>query len=161
MALPLALLGSGLSGAVSGCANDGGGQGDTCERIGGSVTDGATIGGIDYRVIGGFGGQGEGTSLQIAPEGTFTRQTRARGLEQGRLDRTALDDLVGKARAAQFPTLCQIYPCADCADDYVHDVSVEFDRNTYTVKASMLATPPGRLAAMIEALQAIVDRPLP
>ena len=153
---------------VSGCGShgsdhrDGGNQGSACALIGGGrVTDSSTVGEIDYRVLGGFSGTGAGTSLQIKPDGTLTRTTQQRGTEQGQLDQATLDDLAGKARTAQFPTLCAIYPCTSCGDDYVYDVSAQIDETTYTVLASSFAPPlPARLETLIEALQALVTRPL-
>lgn len=123
---------------------------------------GTPLGGIDYRVTGGFSGQGDGTSLQITSDGAVTRHTTKGGTERGQLDATTLDHLASTARAAQLPTLCTMYPCAGCGDDYVHDVSIRFDGSTYKVQASGLAQPlPDRLQAVITALQQIVGRPLP
>ena len=161
-----------LLGAVGGCGGGRGGGSDgnqdsppgaACEPLdGGVVPDGATIGQIAYRVIGGFSAGGDGTSLQIKPDGTLTRTTSQRGTEHGQLDPATLDDLVGKARAAQLPTLCLMYSCAGCGDAYSYDVSVQIDGVTHSVQASMLASPlPDRLQAVLEALQAIVMRPLP
>lgn len=150
-----------LVGTAAGCSDGGGDpQEGACEPTGGVVAPGAQVGGIDYEVSGGLSGEGDGTSLQIAPDGAFTRHTMQRGTEQGRLDQATLDDLTGRARAAQFPTLCAIYGSA-AADELFHDVSVQFDASTYTVMVSQFATPPDRLQGLIEALQAIVDRPLP
>lgn len=171
MVAPLGLL----IGVVGGCGSGRGGGSDrgddnqnsspwlACEPLdGGLVPDGATIGEIGYQVVGGLSGGGDGTSLQIKPDGTLTRTTTQRGTEHGQLDPATLDDLVGKARAAQLPTLCAIYSCASCGDEYSYDVSVQIDGITHTVQASMLATPlPDPLQAIIEALQAIVMRPLP
>jgi hypothetical protein len=167
----IALLGL-LLGVVGGCGGGRGGGSDgsqdsapgaVCDPLdGGLVPDGATIGQITYRVIGGIIGGGDGTSLQIKPDGTLTRTTSQRGTEHGQLDPATLDDLVGKARAAQLPTLCLMYSCAGCGDMYSYEVSVQIDGITHTVQASMLADPlPDRLKAIIEALQAIVMRPLP
>lgn len=162
--VPLGLL----LGTVGGCAGGrdgdaGGNPGSACEPLGGGpVADTAVIGDLAYRVTGGFSGDGDGTSLQIKPDGTLTRTTAQRGTEQGQLDQATLDGLAGTARAAQFPTLCAIYPCSDCGDEYTHDVSVQIDGTTYRVQASVLAPPlPDRLQALIEALQVIVARPLP
>jgi len=150
---------------IGGCAHDEGDQrdppGSVCEVIGGDpVRDGATIHGIDYAVLGGFSGHGDGTELRIAADGTFTRQTVLHGAEQGQLDQGTLGDLASKVRAAKFPTLCATYACTSCGDDFVHEVSVQLDASTYTVQASEFASPPERLAVLIEALQAIVEGPL-
>jgi hypothetical protein len=156
--------------AISGCSSDREGGGvpadapdSACELVGGStVSSGATFDGIDYRVTGGFTGQGDGTSLQIARDGAFTRRTKQGDTNQGQLDATALGDLVDMARAAQLPTLCARYPCSGCGDDFVYDVSVRFAGSTYRVEVSSFAPPvPARLQAVIEALQDIVAAPLP
>lgn len=151
-----------IIGLVGGCSSGGGGGGEdsTCAPIGGPATDGAMIGRIDYQVLGGFSGGGDGTSLQIQPDGSLTRHTVQRGTEQGQLDQATLDNLVRTIRAAQFPTLCAMYPCAHCADEYVYHVSVQFNGNALTTAASEFAAPPDRLQAVIDALQQIVDRPL-
>ena len=126
------------------------------------MPDDATVGRIGYRVTGGLSGGGDRTSLQIAPDGTLTRTTSQGGTEQGRLDQATLDDLARKARAAQFPTLCSLYPCPHCGDEYADEVSVQIDGISYTVQASTLAPPlPDRLQSLIEMLQSIVTRPLP
>ena len=65
-----------------------------------------------------------------------------------------------RPRAAQFPTLCALYECSGCGDDYVHNVSVQLDRIPYTVQVSELASPPARLQALLDALKLIIDRPL-
>ena len=73
-----------------------------CDTAGGPSTASATFGGLDYAVVGGLSGQGDGTTLHIAADGAFSRYTPQRGDEQGMLDPAALQDLVGRARAAEF-----------------------------------------------------------
>lgn len=146
-------------GTLGGCSSDANPQG-TCDLVGGPETDRATVGAIDYQVIGGFTGQGDGTSLHIQPDGSVTRQTRTHGAEQGQLDQAALGDLVAKVRSAQFPTLCTVYSCAGCGDNYVDQVSVQFGGDVLTVKASQLGDPPDRLREVIGTLQQIVSGPL-
>ena len=131
-----------------------------CDPVGGPATDQAAFGGIDYQVIGGFTGDGDGTSVHIRPDGSVTRQTVKRGLEQGKLDQATLDDVIAKARAARFPELCTMYACEHCGDDFVFQVAVQFDGNVLTARASEFGDPPDRMQALIDALKAIVDRPL-
>jgi len=60
------------------------------------------------------------------------------------------------------PDAVHDYPCASCGDEYAYDVSAQIDGLTYMVDASSSAPPlPARLEALIEALQAIIARPLP
>jgi hypothetical protein len=157
-----------LLAAIGGCASDAAGAPDdddpseSCEPIGGSsIPPGAPLDGISYQVTGGFTGTGDGTSLEIAPDGAVTRTTREGGTERGQLGAATLDRLTRAARAAQLPTLCKEYPCPGCGDDYIHDVSVRFEGNTYRVRASTMAPPlPDRLQAVIDAVQDIVEQPL-
>ncbi len=154
----LRLLVLGLVVSMIGCS----GEGDphaACE-LGGLMNTSAPFGGIDYRVVGGFTGNGDGTMLQILPDGSFTRCTRQRGMEQGQLDPAALGGVIGKARDAQFPTLSMMYPCSSCGDDFIYQVSVQFDGSALTSRVSQYGDPPARLQALIDALQQIVGRPL-
>jgi hypothetical protein len=153
----------GMSGFCS-CASDGhgggggGGTGDPphCTPSGTGTVSSGTIGGFSYEVVGGFTGQGDGTSLQITSTGLVTRHTRERGTETGFLDTTTFNDLVAETEAAQFPTLCAMYECTNgCNDEYLHKLSVQLDGAPYTVQSSYFATPPDRLAAVIEDLKAI------
>jgi hypothetical protein len=158
-----------LAGA-SGCASDGrGGDGPgsdpgtpnpTCQPIGGFTTGIDSVGRFDYRVTGGLSGGGDGTSLQIDSSGVFTRHTLQRGTETGRLDPATLQDLTDKARAVQFPSPCIMYGCGGCGDTYVHNVSVQLDAIPYTVQVDELASPPPPVQALLDALKAIVVRPL-
>lgn len=141
-----------------GCSSHGDPHGP-CDLVGGPATDRATFGGIAYQVVGGFSGQGDGTSLNIQPDGSMTLQAPQRGIVQGRLDAAALASLVATARSAQFPTLCAMYRCSGCNDDFVDQVSVQFDGSALTVLASQEGDPPGRLQAVIDALRQIVEHP--
>jgi len=145
-------------GVVDGCSHEGDPHGP-CDLLGGPSTITATFGGIEYKVVGGFGGDGNGTSLQIQRDGRMTRETQRRGAEQGQLDQAALDGLIADARAAEFPTLCAVYRW-EGADDFVDKVTVQFDDSTFVVNASQFGDPPDRLQALINKLRQIVDRPL-
>lgn len=149
----------GLVIGMIGCAGEGDPR-EACKLGGGLMITGAPFGGLDYQILGGLSGDGDGTKLQILPDGAFARCTYQRGMEQGQLDRTALDDVMAKARDAQFPTLSVTYPCSGCVDDFVYQVSVQFDGSVLSSRASELGNPPDRLRALIDALQQIVDRPL-
>jgi hypothetical protein len=146
-------------GALSGCSSRGDPHG-TCEVVGGSSTAAATFGGIEYRVTGGLSGDGNGTSLQIDRYGAVTRQTLQRGTERGQLDQGTLDEVIADARAAEIPTLCAMYRCAGCADDFVHEVMAQLDDVVLVVQVSDLGDPPDRLHALIDLLQELVDRRL-
>ncbi|TMQ19732.1 MAG: hypothetical protein E6J90_15775 [Deltaproteobacteria bacterium] len=153
--------------SVAGCASDGGrggsgsnDPGGMCQPIGGAVTGNETVGRFDYKVTGGFAGQGDGTSLQIDGNGLVMRHTMQHGTESGQIDPATLQDLVAKARAAQFPTLCAQYTCTGCDDDLIHSVSVQLNGIPYMVQASELASAPQRLEVLIQALQQILERPL-
>jgi hypothetical protein len=145
-------------GVISGCSNEGNPHGP-CDLLGGPSTATATFGGIDYKVVGGFSGRGDGTSLQIQRDGSVMRETQPRGAEQGQLDQVTLDNLIADARSAEFPTLCAVYPW-DGADDFVDEVTVHFDDSVFVVRASQFGDPPDRLQALIDTLRQIVDRPL-
>ena len=129
-----------LAGAVGGCATH---------------TDGP----IDYEVTGGFTGTGDGTVLHIELDGTTVRSRPSGGTETVTLDAVTLGDLRRKIGEAQFPSLAPIYHC-QCADDYVHNVSVDLDGTTYAVSADTMAPIPDRLKSVIDALKHIYSLPL-
>ena len=167
-ALPAVAVAGALLGAL-GCSHRAGGSGGpddpghpsgACDVAGGPSTASAAFGGLDYAIVGGFTGQGDGTTLHIAADGAFGRHTMLRGDEQGMLDPAALQDLIARARAAEFPSLCQLYPAPGAGDDLVTQVSVHLDATTLTVQVSEFADPPDRLQALLDALQLILDRPL-
>ncbi len=160
LGLGLGLWGCAGPGARPRDGSGGGAPQAACE-LGGLTITSAPFGGIDYRVVGGFSGDGDGTMLQILPDGSFTRCTREHGMEQGQFDPAALDDVIGKARDAQFPTLAPLYRCSQCGDEYIYRVSVQFDGSVLTTLVSEYGDPPDRLQALIDALQQIVGRPLP
>lgn len=155
-----ALLGAlGCSGGAGGL-HDAGSPHGPCDVAGGPSTASATFGGLDYAVVGGLTGQGDGTTLHIAADGAFGRHTTLRGDEQGMLDPGALQDLVARARAAEFPTLCLVYAAPAVGDDLVAQLSVHFDSSTLTVRVSEFGDPPDRLQALLDALHQILDRPV-
>lgn len=141
-------------------AGSGGDPHGPCDVVGGPSTAIAAFGGLDYAVVGGLTGQGDGTTLHIAADGAFGRHTTQRGDEQGLLDLAALQDLVARARAAEFPTLCLLYAAPGAGDDLVAQVSVRFDAVMLTVRVSELGDPPARLQALLDAVHQILDRPL-
>jgi hypothetical protein len=105
---------------------------------------------IDYRVTGGFGGQGDGTvPLHIDPDGTATK-----GETTVTLPPSVMADVYQKAAAARFATLEPTYVC-DCSDDYVHIVTVELDGTPRTVEVHGMARPPEALKVMIDTLHGI------
>jgi hypothetical protein len=129
------------------------------EVIGGPRT--GVVGDIKFVVTGGFSGQGDGTSLRVEPDGTLTRQTRLGGTERGKLDQASLEDLVVRALSAEVSTLCHSYICRHCADEYHDELSLELAGSTLTVRASQLAPMPPRLRSVLDALDALVEYPLP
>lgn len=158
----VAVFAAGAVGCSGGGAG-GSGSGDPhgpCDTAGGPSTASATFGGLDYSVVGGLSGQGDGTTLHIAADGAFSRHTPQRGDEQGMLDPAALQDLVGRARAAEFPTLCQLYTAPGAGDDLVTQVAVHFDASMLTVRVSEFGDPPDRLQTLLDAVHQILDRPV-
>jgi hypothetical protein len=156
---PRALASRCLLIGLIGCSNED--PKPTCDRIGGPPVETARFDHIDYQVIGGVGGVGDGTSLHIEANGAVTRQTEKRGPEYGQIDKATVEDLVNKVRDAQFPLLCRIYPCADrCTDEFFDEVSVHVDGITRTARAGWSGHPPIVLQDLIDALQDPVDRPL-
>ena len=137
------------------------GPGDMCSLVGGPATAAAVLGAVDYEVTGGPTGSGNGTSLQISEIGWMMRHTAERGTEDGLLDGLTLYGLYVKVINAQLPSLCKTYSCAGCAGDYVHTLTVYLDDAPYTVQVGFGASPPDRLAALINAMQDITVRPLP
>ena len=144
---------------VIGCSGAGDPH-DPCDPIGGPSVERARFGGIDYRVTGGLSGDGNGTSLHIEANGAVTRETLEHGTEQGRIDQATVDALVSKVRSAQFATLCSMYQCSGCADDFVDEVSVHLDDVTVTARASQLGDPPAGLQDLITALRQVIEGPL-
>lgn len=118
------------------------------------------IGEIHYQVTGGLSGAGDGTSMKIEPGGAVTRQTRARGDEQGQLPRTMLDDIVRKIQDADLPTLETTYGCS-CADDLIDELVVQIDGTDRIVDVSKSSdSAPDELKTAIAAVRAAVDAPL-
>jgi hypothetical protein len=122
-------------------------------------TSSSVDGPINYQVLGGLTGHGDGTWLQIEPDGTMMRNTPSGAMQTATLDRATLDDLHGKILDAQFPNLSPTYSC-NCADDFSNNVSVGIDGRTHTVAADTMATIPAPLETVIVTLKAIYQRPL-
>jgi hypothetical protein len=132
----------------------------SCTLIGGPSTLGATLDGFDYVVTGGPTGNGNGTSLNMAQDGTVTLTTNERGTQQGWLDGLTQYGLFRKATSAELPTLCATYSCEGCSNDYVHNLTILFNDVPYTVRANFRATMPERLSTLINYVQGITTRPL-
>lgn len=107
---------------------------------------------VDYRVLGGLAGNGDGTSLQLNTDGIGTRTSRAGGTMSVTLDATALADLNSKITAAQFATLQPSYGCHGCADQLVYQVAVQLDGRRYEVSVDSGEVVPGGLQALLTAL---------
>jgi hypothetical protein len=135
------------------------GPGSTCTPIGGPSTLGATLDGIEYEVTGGPTALGDGTLLHMAQSGWVTLHTTARGIEEGWLDGLTHYGLFRKATSAELPTLCTMYSCDGCEDDYIHNLSVWLNNVRYTVRASFGSSPPERLAVLIDLVQDIAAHP--
>jgi hypothetical protein len=136
-----------LLGAVAACSNS---------SAGSSEIDGP----ISYRSTGGFTGAGDGTpETHIDANGVATRARMGGGMESTMLDAATLEDLHDKVLAAQFSELEPMYSC-ECADDFVHDVTVQIEAKTYNVKTDYGAMPPERLVVVIDALRDISRAPL-
>jgi hypothetical protein len=131
-----------------------------CTLVGGPSTLGATLDAFEYEVTGGPTGTGDGTFLRMAPDGTVTLRTSARGTEQGWLDGLTQYGIFRKATSAQLPTLCATYSCTGCASDYIHNVTILFNGVPYTVRSGFGASPPERLVTLINAMHDITTRPL-
>lgn len=132
-----------------------------CSLIGGPATAAAILGAVDYEVTGGPTAIGNGTWLQIAEIGLFTRHTAERGIENGLLDGLTHYGLYRKVITADLPRLCKVYSCDGCAGDYIHKLTVYLDGDPYTVQVSFRASPPEPLVALINAVRDITTRPLP
>jgi hypothetical protein len=125
------LVVSGLTlGAVGACTNGGDGP-------------------IDYERTGGLAGGR--LSLHVEPDGKATRVKTNGSVVNLQLDPDTLAELKGKVDAAGFPTLAPAYSC-DCADDYLHTITVHVDGSDYTVMADGSATYPDRLRPLIDTL---------
>jgi hypothetical protein len=133
--------------------------GSPCTLIGGPSTLGATLDGVDYEVTGGPTGNGDGTSLHMAQDGSVTLHTSERGTEHGWLDGLTLYGLFHRVTNAQLPTLCTMYSCADCGADRIHNLTVWLNNFPYTVRASFAAVPPTRLTSLIDWVQEITTHP--
>lgn len=115
-------------------------------------SSGPADGPIDFRVTGGFGGNGDGTAIHIEPDGTAARTSLTEGTVTEHLDAATLGGLQSQIHDAQFPQLAPEYGCLSCADDYRYEVTVEIGGTSY--KTSVDSSPDGTQPA---ALQAVVD----
>ncbi|MBC7977440.1 MAG: hypothetical protein H7138_20900 [Myxococcales bacterium] len=136
------------------------GPDNACTPVGGPSTLGARLDEVEYEVTGGPNALGNGTSLDITEIGWMTLHTADRGVEEGWIDGLAHYGLARRATSAELPTLCAMYSCDGCENDYVHNLSVWFNDIRYTVRASFRATPPDRLTALISYVQNLSAHPL-
>jgi hypothetical protein len=115
---------------------------------------------IDYRVTGGFSGQGDGTLLSIEVNGAATRNAPdRRGTQTAQLPPATVDDLRTKLDDANFAALDPVYGCS-CADEFIHVISVGAESGSHhTVAASELAVVPPALKTVIDTLKDIHDGP--
>jgi hypothetical protein len=117
-------------------------------------------GAIDYRVTGGLAGSGDGTpALHIEPNGAATRTLPDGTVQTAVLDRETMADLRDDIERAQFAMLAPIYHC-NCADDFVHVVSVALDGTAYTVEADERAEVPETLQTVFDVLGDISESPI-
>jgi hypothetical protein len=114
-------------------------------------------GAIDYELTGGF--TGVHANVHIDPDGKFSGTKEDRTTVNGQLDAAELADLQNKVDQAQFATLEPMYEC-DCADDFLHTITVDIDGTEYTVKADGTADYPARLKPVIDTLKQLVAIPL-
>jgi hypothetical protein len=133
------LVVSGLTlGAVGACTNDGGGADGT----------------IDYTRAGGF--SGARLSLHVDPDGTATRVKTDGTTVTIQYADVTLAELKRGVDDAKFPTLEAAYSC-DCADDYLHTISVRVGGSDYTVMADDTAAYPDRLRPLIDTLKDLTN----
>lgn len=111
---------------------------------------------IDYQVEGGVGGNGDGTAMSIAPDGTATRAWKGGARETFMLDADTLDEIHDKLLNVSFETLEPSYET--CCDQFVTRLSVRIDGAPYTVRVTEGAgdVPPALMEA-IDALEAVAD----
>jgi len=115
---------------------------------------------VDYSVTGGFDGNGNGTSLHVTSDGRATRTSRAGGTQTVQLDATTVADLNQKIANAQFPSLQPVYGCPSCADEYVYEVTVEVNGDTYVARVDQSAsTVPENLQTLLTTLGQIAAPP--
>lgn len=116
---------------------------------------------VDYSVSGGFGGNGDGTSLHVTSAGMATRTSLQGGTQTVQLDAITFADLKQKIADAQFPSLQPLYACPGCADEYVYEVMAQVDGNPYATKVEGLASAvyPESLQTLLTTLGQIADPP--
>jgi hypothetical protein len=127
-------------------------SGLTFGALGGCTDDGVGI--IDYERTGGFAGVR--LSLHVESDGEATRRRFDGVTETFQLDPAKLADLDRQVREAKFSTLEAMYSC-DCADDFLHTISVHVDGAAYTVMADDTAEYPDRLRPLVETLVSMTD----
>ena len=115
---------------------------------------------IDYEVTGGIGGVGDGTSLHVEPDGTATRTSPHKPPVTEKLDAATFGDLRRKVADARFPDLAPHYGCGGCADQFVHEISVELDGQHYKVAVDIdeSVSYPDGLRTLLGTLQQIATR---
>jgi len=123
-------------------------SGLTLGALGGCTDDDA--GAVDYQRSGGF--VGNRLSLHVDPGGKATRMAPDGKTVIDQLDATTMADLQSKIDGAQFPTLDPVYSC-NCADDFLHEITVHVGGAEYTVKVDDTATFPARLQPLIDDLE--------
>ncbi|HEY0985819.1 MAG TPA: hypothetical protein VGD80_02165 [Kofleriaceae bacterium] len=133
------LVVSGLTlGAVGACTNGGDGPDGT----------------IDYSRAGGFGGAR--LSLHVDPDGKATRVKTDGTTVTIQYADVTLAELKRGVDDARFPTLEAAYSC-DCADDFLHTISVRVGGSDYTVMADDTAAYPDRLRPLIGTLKDLTN----
>jgi hypothetical protein len=111
-------------------------------------------GAIDYQRSGGFVGLQLG--LHVEPDGKMTRRKTDGSTVTTQLEPAKLADLQNKVKGAGFPTLETAYSC-QCADDFLHTISVQIDGTPYTVMVDDTATYPDRLRPLIDTLETMTE----
>jgi hypothetical protein len=109
---------------------------------------------IDYEVIGGFTGQGDGTpALHIELDGSLLRTPPGQAGVPSKLDAATLQSLLDKLERAELPSPPAVYKC--CDDDFVRVVTVGVDGELHGARADRGADVPQALEDALDALHAI------
>lgn len=95
-------------------------------------------------------------SIHIDPDGQAVWTKADGSVTEFQLDADALADLHRKVEDAMFNTLEPIYGCGGCADDAVHEVTVQEHGLSYAVQADTRAAYPERLRPVLETLKSLV-----
>jgi hypothetical protein len=120
--------------------------------LGAVACGGGSDGAIDYSRSGGFVGLQLG--VRVEPDGKATRHNPDGSTEIEQLDPTTMAELRRKIDDARFPTLDPEYSC-NCADDFLHTITVQVDGTDYTVMVDDSATYPDRLRPLIDTLEVL------